>query len=156
MNRKIVYKVKERERTHSADPRIQIKETVLELVKTIGFNFVGEKQEDLGYIWSTYIMVHHQMEKQTGLFLDSWAHKEKEKKDYEERVADFRKIRENIDVPDDDIKGPYDRDAFGKKLIGDVAEHWHSEEVMGRLEFSRLCRTAERIDCLIEIQYPER
>jgi len=59
----------------------------------------------------------------------------------------------NIDVSDDDIKGPYDRDEHGKKLIGDVKEHWRWEETMGRIEFNRLCRNAERINCLIEIQY---
>tara|TARA_R100000963_G_C4607741_1_gene79201 strand:+ start:303 stop:788 length:486 start_codon:yes stop_codon:yes gene_type:complete len=159
MNRKIVYKVKERKRTHRTDPRIEIEETVLELVKTMGFNFIGEKQEQhapgpVGYIWSTYIMIHHQMNKKTGDFLDSWAHKNDEKEDYEKRVEDFKKLMKNIDVPDDDIKGPYDRDENGKKLIGDVREHWHSEEIMGRREFTRLCGAAESIDCLIEIQYP--
>ena len=64
-----------------------------------------------------------------------------------------KKLMKNIDVPDDDIKGPYDRDEQGKKLIGDVIEHWHCEEEMGRRELNRLCRNAEKINCLIEIQY---
>ena len=61
----------------------------------------------------------------------------------------------NIDVPDDDIKGPYSRDEHGKKLIGDVREHWSSEQDFGEVELNRLCRNAERINCLIEIQYKE-
>tara|TARA_E500000305_G_scaffold9172_1_gene6330 strand:- start:172 stop:651 length:480 start_codon:yes stop_codon:yes gene_type:complete len=151
MNKKIVYKVEERKRTHPSDPRIDIEETVLSLVKTVGFNFVGEKQEDIGYIWSNFTMVHHQTYR--GRSLDSWASKDEELKDYEERCEDFKKLMKNIDVPDDDIKGPYDRDEQGKKLIGDVIEHWHCEEEMGRIEFNRLCRNAEKINCLIEIQY---
>ena len=151
MSKKIIYKVGERKRTHSTDPRIEIEETVLSLVKTVGFNFVSEKQEGIGYIWSTFTMGHHQ--RHEGRLLDSWASKDKEPKDYEERCEDFKKLMKNIDVPDDDIKGPYDRDEHGKKLIGDVREHWHREEDMGRIELNRLCRNAEKINCLIEIQY---
>ena len=60
MNKKIIYKVKEIKRKHSEDPRIDIEETVLQLVKTIGFNFVGEKQDNIGYIWQRFCMIHHQ------------------------------------------------------------------------------------------------
>ena len=151
MNKKIVYKVEERKRTHPSDPRIDIEETVLSLVKTVGFNFVGEKQEDIGYIWSNFTMVHHQTYR--GRSLDSWASKDEELKDYEERCEDFKKLMKNIDVPDDDIKGPYDRDEHGKKLIGDVHEHYFREITMGEIAFDRLCRNAEQNDCLIEIQY---
>ena len=151
MNKKIVYKVEERKRKHSTDPRIEIEETILSLVKTVGFNFVGKKQEGIGYIWQSFCMIHHQTHK--GRILDSWAHKDKELKDYEERCEDFKKLMKNIDVPDDDIKGPYDRDEHGKKLIGDVHEHYFREITMGEIEFDRLCRNAERNDCLIEIQY---
>ena len=151
MNKKIVYKVEERKRKHSTDPRIEIEETILSLVKTVGFNFVSKKQEGIGYIWPNFCMVHHQTHK--GRFLDSWAHKDKEPKDYEKRCEDFKKLMNNIDVPDDDIKGPYDRDEHGKKLIGDVREHWSRERDFGEIELDRLCRNAERNDCLIEIQY---
>ena len=151
MSKKIIYKVGERKRTHSADPRIEIEETVLSLVKTVGFNFVGEKQDGIGYIWSNFTMIHLQTHK--GRVLDSWASKDKEPKDYEKRCEDFKKLMKNIDVPDDDIKGPYDRDEHGKKLIGDVREHWSKEEDFGRIELNRLCNNAERIGCLIEIQY---
>ena len=151
MNKKIIYKVEERKRKHPTDPRIEIEETILSLVKTVGFNFVNKEQEGIGYIWGTYIMSHFQTYK--GRILDSWVNKDKEPKDYEKRYEDFKKLMKNIDVPDDDIKGPYDRDEQGKKLIGDVIEHWHCEEEMGRIEFNRLCRNAEKINCLIEIQY---
>ena len=151
MNKKIVYKVEERKRKHSTDPRIEIEETILSLVKTVGFNFVSKKQEGIGYIWPNFCMVHHQTHK--GRFLDSWAHKDKESKDYEKRCEDFKKLMNNIDVSDDDIKGPYDRDEHGKKLIGDVREHWSRERDFGEIELDRLCRNAERNDCLIEIQY---
>ena len=151
MNKKIVYKVEERKRKHPRDPRIDIEETVLNLVKTVGFNFVGEKQEDIGYIWQSFIMIHHQTYK--GRYLDSWVNKDEDPKDYEERSEDFKKLMKNIDVSDDDIKGPYDRDEHGKKLIGDVKEHWRSEEIRGGIEFNLLCRNAKRINCLIEIQY---
>ena len=151
MDKKIVYKVEERKRKHSTDPRIEIEETILSLVKTVGFNFVNKKQEGIGYIWGTYIMSHFQIYK--GRYLDSWVNKDKEPKDYEERREDFKKLMKNIDVPDDDIKGPYDRDEHGKKLIGDVHEHYFREITMGEKEFDRLCRQAERYDCLIEIQY---
>ena len=151
MSKKIVYKVEERKRKHPTDPRIEIEETILSLVKTVGFNFVNERQADGFYIWSNFIMTHHQTYK--GRFLDSWAPKDKEPKDYEERCEDFKKLMKNIDVPDDDIKGPYDRDEHGKKLIGDVREHWSKEEDFGRIELNRLCNNAERIGCLIEIQY---
>ena len=153
MSKKIIYKVGERKRTHSTDPRIEIEETVLSLVKTVGFNFVGKKQEGIGYIWQNFCMIHHQTHK--GRFLDSWAHKDKEPKDYEKRCEDFKKLMNNIDVSDDDIKGPYDRDEHGKKLIGDVREHWSREEKFGKIELDRLYRNAERINCLIEIQYKE-
>ena len=155
MIKRIIFKVKDITRTHSRDPRIQIDETILELVKTIGFNWINEKQDGIGYIWGKYVMMHHQKNKKTGHSLDSWASKDKEPKDYDERCEDFKKLMKNIDVPDDDIKGPYDRDEYGKKLIGDVRKHWFQEEEMGRIEFSRLCRNAERSDCLIEIQYEE-
>ena len=55
MNKKIVYKVEERKRKHSTDPRIEIEETILSLVKTVGFNFVNERQADGFYIWSNFI-----------------------------------------------------------------------------------------------------
>jgi len=151
MSKKIIYKVKEISRTHPIDSRIQIDETILSLVRTIGFNWINEKQDGIGYIWSKYTMSHNQTYR--GRCLDSWADKEKEKEDYKERCEDFKKLMKNIDVPDDDIKGPYDRDDFGKKLIGDVRKHWHCQEEMGSIEFSRLCRNAERIGVLIEIQY---
>tara|TARA_R110000824_G_C14726747_1_gene625783 strand:+ start:44 stop:520 length:477 start_codon:yes stop_codon:yes gene_type:complete len=151
MNKKIVYKVETRKRKHSTDPRIEIEETVLSLVKTVGFNFVSKKQEGIGYIWSNFTMIHHQTYQ--GRFLDSWAPKDKEPKDYEERCEDFKKLMKNIDVPDDDIKGPYDRDEHGKKLIGDVREHWSREQNFGEIELDRLCKNAERMGCLIEIQY---
>ena len=151
MNKKIVYKVKERKRKHPTDSRIDIEEIILSLVKTVGFNFVGRRQEGIGYIWSTFIMEHHQ--KYKGEFLDSWAHKEEDPKEYEERCEDFKKLMKNIDVPDDDIKGPYNRDKDGKKLIGDVREHWSREKNFGEIELDRLHRNAEKIDCLIEIQY---
>jgi len=151
MNKKIIYKVEERKRKHRSDPRIDIEETVLSLVKTVGFNFVNEKQEGIGYIWPNFTVVHNQKYKEK--YLDSWVHKDEESKDYEERCKDFKKLMENIDVPDDDIKGPYSRDEHGKKLIGDVREHWHRERTMGTIELNRLCRNAEKINCLIEIQY---
>ena len=151
MNKKIVYKVEERKRKHPNDSRIDIEETVLSLVKTVGFNFVGKKQEGIGYIWQSFCMIHHQTHK--GRILDSWAHKDKELKDYEERCEDFKKLMKNIDVPDDDIKGPYDRDEHGKKLIGDVREHWSREQDFGEIELNRLHRNAEKLNCLIEIQY---
>ena len=151
MNKKIVYKVEERKRKHPSDPRIDIEETVLSLVKTVGFNFVNARQADGFYIWSNFTMIHHQTYK--GRFLDSWVNKDEDPKDYEERSEDFKKLMKNIDVPDDDIKGPYDRDEHGKKLIGDVREHWSREEDFGRIELDRLCRNAEKINCLIEIQY---
>ena len=151
MIKKIVYKVEERKRKHSTDPRKEIEETILSLVKTVGFNFVDKEQEGMGYIWGTYIMSHFQTYK--GRILDSWVNKDKEPKDYEERREDFKKLMKNIDVPDDDIKGPYDRDEHGKKLIGDVHEHYFRETTMGEIAFDRLCRNAERNDCLIEIQY---
>ena len=153
MNKKIIYKVKEIKRKHSEDPRIDIEETVLDLVKTVGFNFAGEKQDDIGYIWQRFCMIQHQTYK--GRFLDSWAPKDKELEDYEKRGEDFKKLMKNIDVPDKDIKGPYDRDEHGKKLIGDVREHWHCEEDMGRIELNRLCRNADRHNFLIEIIYPD-
>ena len=151
MSKKIVYKVEEIKRKHYRDPRIEIEETVLTLVKTVGFNFVNERQADGFYIWRNFTMLHYQ--KYKGRCLDSWAPKDKEPKDYEERCEDFKKLMKNIDVPDDDIKGPYDRDEHGKKLIGDVREHWSREEDFGRIELDRLCRNAEKINCLIEIQY---
>jgi len=151
MNKKIVYKVEEIKRKHPRDPRIEIEETVLSLVKTVGFNFVSKKQEGIGYIWQNFCMIHNQTHK--GRFLDSWADKDKEPKDYEERCEDFKKLMNNMDVPDDDIKGPYDRDEHGKKLIGDVREHWSREQNFGEIELNRLCRNAEKINCLIEIQY---
>ena len=151
MNKKIVYKVEKRKRKHQKDPRIEIEETVLSLVKPIGFNFVGEKQDGIGYIWSDFTVIHHQTYK--GRFLDSWVPKDKEPKDYEERCEDFKKLMKNIDVPDDDIKGPYDRDEHGKKLIGDVREHWSREQDFGEIELNRLHRNAEKLNCLIEIQY---
>ena len=121
------------------------------LNKPVPFNFVDKEQEGMGYIWGTYIMSHFQTYK--GRILDSWVNKDKEPKDYEKRCEDFKKLMKNIDVPDDDIKGPYDRDEHGKKLIGDVHEHYFREITMGEIEFDRLCRNAERNDFLIEIQY---
>ena len=153
MIKKIVYKVEKIKRKHSTDPRIEIEETILSLVKTVGFNFVNKKQEGIGYIWETYIMSHLQIYK--GRYLDSWVNKDKEPKDYEERREDFKKLMKNIDVPDDDIKGPYDRDEHGKKLIGDVREHWSREQDFGEIELNRLHRNAEKLNCLIEIQYKE-
>jgi len=96
MSKKIVYKVEERKRKHPSDPRIEIEETILSLVKTVGFNFVNERQADGFYIWSNFIMIHNQTYK--GRHLDSWASKDEEPKDYEERCEDFKKLMKNIDM----------------------------------------------------------
>ena len=60
MSKKIVYKVEERKRKHPTDSRIDIEETILSLVKTVGFNFVNERQADGFYIWSNFTMMHYQ------------------------------------------------------------------------------------------------
>tara|TARA_R110000823_G_C15552759_1_gene459517 strand:+ start:58 stop:525 length:468 start_codon:yes stop_codon:yes gene_type:complete len=153
VNKKIIYKVKEIKRKHSEDPRIDIEETVLQLVKTIGFNFVGEKQDNIGYIWQRFCMIHNQKYKER--FLDSWISKDEEPEAYKARGEDFKKLVKDKDVSDDDIAGPYDRDEHDKKLIGDVIEHWHCEETMGRKQFNILCRNADRHNFLIEIIYPD-
>ena len=154
-NKKIVFKEKDIERIHPQDKRIWIKENVLQLVKTVGFKHFNMKQEGYGYIRFTYVIAHHQTYLENGRLLDSWADKDT-KDDYKKRQEDFKKLMKNIDVPDDEISGPYDRDSEGKKLIGDVREHYFREQEMGEKPFAHLYQVADQRDWLIEIQYKER
>ena len=151
MQKTIIFEEKDTKRPHAQDPRIQIEETILRLVKTRGFKHVGMKQENYGYIWFTYVMSHHQTHDDR--ILDSLVDPAEEKDDYNKRREDFKKLMKNTDVSDDEISGPYDRDKNGKKIIGDVHEHYFREEEMGHKPFKQLCQAADHRDWLIEIQY---
>ena len=155
MTKRIIFKELDRTRTHPMDGRIKIEENVLRLVKTIGFNHISKEQDGLGYIWFTYVMSHHQTYLENGRLLDSWVDLKEDKEDYDKRKEDFKKLMKDIDVNDDEIFGPYDRDKDGKKLIGDVHEHHFQENTMGQEPFDHLCRRAEQNNWLIEIKYKE-
>jgi hypothetical protein len=148
MSKKIIFKEKHIERPHLQDERIRIKEMIVELVKTIGFNHISKEQEGYGYIRSQYVISHEQSWKDETL--DSWADKDI-KDDYEKRKEDFKKLMKNIDVSDDEIVGPYSRDRNGKKLIGDVVEHSYREKETEA--FLHLCKVADNRGWLIEIEY---
>jgi hypothetical protein len=148
MIKKIVFKEENRQRIHRQDKRILIKEMIVELVKTIGFNHISKEQEGYGYIRSQYVISHEQSWKDETL--DSWADKDI-KDDYEKRKADFKKLMKNIDVSDDEISGPYSRDENGKKLIGDVVEQSYREKESEA--FLHLCKVADNRGWLIEIEY---
>ena len=157
MNKIITFKEKNEGRIHSRDDRIYIEENILQVVKTLGFNHLNENQESLnGYIQSHYVMehaqwnnfYHHNPDKQRREMLDCCPNDDK---DYEKRREDFKKLMKNIDVSDDEIFGPYSRDADGKKLIGDVVEYRHRDKDRDR--FKSLCRRVEQSDGLIEIEY---
>ena len=160
MSKIITFQEKNEGRIHPQDERIYIEENVLRVVKTIGFNHLNENQESLnGYIRSHYVMEHCQ--------LNNFYHRNpdisrremldcsfNDDKDYEKRREDFKKLMKNIDVNDDEIFGPYSRDADGKKLIGDVVEYRYRDK--DRDLFKALCRRVEQADGLIEIKYLEK
>lgn len=145
---------------HPKDNRILIEENGLKVIKTIGFNHIGQKQniEEVGfYIDSFYTISHIQKYVEDGKYLDCHANPSHDLQDYSKRKEDFDRLMhirlktDLKDIPNEKVFGPFDIDKDGCKLIGDVFLSRKAEDSAER--FRHIYRHSQLRDFLIEINY---
>jgi hypothetical protein len=160
MTRKIIMQEKINTFMHPQDDRILIEENGLKVTKTIGFNYINEKQNfgEVGfYIDPFYTISHNQMYIENEKSIDCHADSSYDLEDYSKRKEDFDKLMhvrlktDLKDIPDETVFGPFSRDKDGVKLIGDVSMSRRAEGSFER--FRNLFKHSQLQDFLIEINY---
>jgi hypothetical protein len=160
MIRKIIMQEETNTFKHPQDDRILIEENGLKVIKTIGFNHIGERQ-DIGevvfYIDSFYTISHNQMYVEDKKYIDCYPDSSHDLNDYSKRRDDFEKLMhirlktDLKDISEKEVFGPYDIDKDGCKLIGDV---YRSKKAADSAErFRHIYKHSQLQNFLIEINY---